>query len=326
MALKGIALCLLLLHHLFYIQKGLYDDIFIGSHGLVNEIGKCSKACVSIFVFLSGYGLTRKVELTGGLGSLDVFYRKRMLKILANYWLIWLLFVPIGVLVFGRSFDMAYHSGVVWKLPVDACGLAYLFGFYGYNATWWFMSCIIFLYLLFPFLYKAVRNRQGMVLVSTFAVLFFLMHYTPREIWLYTIPFLVGMILGFSGLEKIVSEGGGGKMLMTVMFLVVALFLERNFNPFPILSDTVFAVSLCYFIKLCPSNLFVRDVLSFIGKHSMNIFLFHTFIYSHWFRNLIYAPRNPILIFLLLLFVCLLISAAIEQLKCIIRFQKIINI
>jgi uncharacterized membrane protein len=58
LVLKGIALLLLLSHHLFYKNNGVYDDILLWKdHYLVQEIGIMSKVCVAIFVFLSGYGL-----------------------------------------------------------------------------------------------------------------------------------------------------------------------------------------------------------------------------------------------------------------------------
>ena len=36
--IKGIALILLLVHHLFYIDNGLYDDITIAGRGIVQTI------------------------------------------------------------------------------------------------------------------------------------------------------------------------------------------------------------------------------------------------------------------------------------------------
>ena len=63
-ALKGIALLMLLFHHLFYIQNGLYDDVTLHMGrekiDLVNYIALACKLCVAIFVFLSGYGLAAK--------------------------------------------------------------------------------------------------------------------------------------------------------------------------------------------------------------------------------------------------------------------------
>lgn len=62
-------------------------------------------------------------------------------------------------------------------------------------------------------------------------------------------------------------------------------------------------------------------VLSFIGKHCMNIFLFHTFIFSLWFSSFIYGPRNPLIIYMLLLVICFFISVIIEKGKKIVKFN-----
>lgn len=55
--LKGVALILLLWHHLFYVDNGMYSDIKVWDYGVVNQIGQLGKVCVALFVFLSGYGL-----------------------------------------------------------------------------------------------------------------------------------------------------------------------------------------------------------------------------------------------------------------------------
>lgn len=65
------------------------------------------------------------------------------------------------------------------------------------------------------------------------------------------------------------------------------------------------------------SNYFTR-FLELCGKHSFNIFLFHTFIFYLYFPEVIYYFRNPILIYLELLAICLSISMSIEKLKKII--------
>ena len=83
--IKGIALILLLIHHLFYIDNGLYDDITIAGRGIVQTIGLWSKICVAIFVFLSGYGLTVQVEKTCGVENLSQFYWRRFTKLMLNY-------------------------------------------------------------------------------------------------------------------------------------------------------------------------------------------------------------------------------------------------
>lgn len=63
--------------------------------------------------------------------------------------------------------------------------------------------------------------------------------------------------------------------------------------------------------------------LSFLGKHSFNIFLFHSFILSYYLHDFIYWSRNPFMIIVTLLLVCLLVSVALESLKEILLISKL---
>ena len=87
-ALKGVALILLLIHHLFYIQNGLYDDVHLfGTQiNFVLIFANVCKVCVAIFVLLSGYACAKTVEIASAkdVGS---FYRRRFKKLFVNYWL-----------------------------------------------------------------------------------------------------------------------------------------------------------------------------------------------------------------------------------------------
>ena len=168
--LKGLAIIMMLIHHLFWVQNGLFDDIQLyGKHYLVNEIGIFSKLCVVLFVFLSGYGLTVQAEQRGGVGELKRFYIKRLKKLYLNYWFIWIAFVPISVLSFGISFQDVYQSNVSLHLVLDLLGIHRLIyhDILCYNPTWWFYSCIIVLYLLFPLMYKMMKkDALSLILLS----------------------------------------------------------------------------------------------------------------------------------------------------------------
>lgn len=142
--LKGIALTLLLLHHLFGCKVAEYNDYF----NVFHILGNIGKSCVSLFVLLSGYGLAisykKKIKL-------KEYILKRFTKLYLNYWLIWVLFVPTGILFFDRPFDYgAEHT--IFYFFADFFGIINCFGKFGYCDTWWFYSCIILLYLLFPLL------------------------------------------------------------------------------------------------------------------------------------------------------------------------------
>ena len=163
--LKGFSLILLLVHHLFSKNTENFDDISIGGHEIVTTIAQISNICVAIFVLLSGYGLTRKWEISGVIDSLGKYYKQRYVKLLFNFWFIWVVFVGIELLMGGRTFVDVYHHNVAGKVLLDFFGLSYLFGFYGYNPTWWFMSLIIILYVLFPFLYRIAKQNMPVLLL-----------------------------------------------------------------------------------------------------------------------------------------------------------------
>ena len=155
-AAKGVAVFLLLIHHLFLDYPETIAKIF--NQFLPLLIGSCAKVCVAIFIILSGYGLTKSTEKPTGLKK---FYLKRLVRIYIDYWFIWAVFVPVGMLFFGRTLSVAYGSNSFLKLILNFSGMHKFLGVTGYNATWWFVSLIIALYLLFP-LIKTLLNKYGL--------------------------------------------------------------------------------------------------------------------------------------------------------------------
>lgn len=207
--LKGLAICLMLVHHLFWIQNGLFDDIQLGNHYLVNEIGKMAKVCVAIFVFLSGYGLIIQAEKKGGLGSLKEWYVHRFKKLFLNYWFIWIVFVPISYFCFGMTFQNAYQTNIGWHLLTDIMGIHSLVfkDIYCYNPTWWFYSCIIVLYLLFPMMYKLMKQDALTLLLLTLIISFLPIPFID-VIKFYIVAFVLGMWMANSKIAPPVKTDG----------------------------------------------------------------------------------------------------------------------
>ncbi len=71
---------------------------------------------------------------------------------------------------------------------------------------------------------------------------------------------------------------------------------------------------------------FIKNAFSFVGKHSMNIFLFHTFFFTYWFKELVYYPRNPLVILVVFLSFCVIISIIIEKIKIITRYSDLVRL
>ena len=326
-ALKGIALLFLLCHHLFYIQDGSYHDILLfGRYPLVQQFGIACKVCVAIFVFLSGYGLATKYSRTPL--NIRSFYATRFTKLMMGYWFVWLLFVPVGILFFDRTPEAVYHDHIVWRFIVDFFGLAYNFGFYGFNPTWWFMSCILLLYLMFPVLFKGCRKYWLLLLVASVAITW-LPLYVFNPIKYYLFAFLLGIIsvqkdvfnrLFSNANSKFVRNLlGGGKLLI----ISIVFFAMRNKVPYSLFFDSLLTVCLIMTYLKWRRDGVVQRALVFLGKHCMNIFLFHTFIYYFYFHDWVYYSRNPLLIFLTLLSICIVLSLLMEKAKQVMKYNKL---
>lgn len=309
----------MLVHHLFYSEASQlrYDDLIVHGYGLVNQIGIFSKLCVAIFVFISGYGLATKYR--NGL-DLKQFYTSRFKKLYLNYWFIWLIFVPIGVFVFHRTLADVYGQHVAIKGILEFFGVLNLTGHLGYNPTWWFYSCIIVLYMLFPWLNRQFERSPYLlatigIFASFIAFLPFVQPYSN-----YMLTFLVGMLMARK--PELFQNIGIKESVASLLMLC----LMRNFcGNLTFIVDTLICVGLAMLLYRISLPKWYSNVMENLGEHSMNIFLFHTFIYLYWFRVYIYNTQNPILIFFSLLIPCYLMSVLIEVVKSKIGFNRLLK-
>lgn len=394
--LKGIALILLLIHHLFYIQNGQYDDIDIHGHGIVNVLGKLCKVCVAIFVFLSGYGLGISIS---GSQKLNIrrFYIRRFTKLFLNYWMIWILFVPIGIIFFDRRLETIYgEEGWIYCI-LDLLGLLNITGRLGYNPTWWFYSCIILLYLIFPIIAYTIHKYPKTIWLYLLAGIVIIevpiIYISP--IRYYFFPFVLGILFAkylnintlpppykipplpwtttphamlhtqpaltntsnsetvstsyfnyYYNAKKIIVQnevrttkrkcnrfwlfldsmfcdtlGVGG--IIVVLLLLTTACIIRLLIPYALLWDTCIALIIILLYKNFKRIIKIQTGLEFLGKHSFNIFLFHTFIYYLYFPFLIYWSSNPLIIFISLLASSVAISMGIERLKVVVGFYRL---
>lgn len=105
---------------------------------------------------------------------------------------------------------------------------------------------------------------------------------------------------------------------IVIVMLFVIVFC-RKYIPYALMFDTVTAVLIISMYHRYKARIKGHTVMQFIGKHSFNIFLFHTFIYYLYFSNLIYWSTNPLLIFCTLLVVSLFISMGIDKLRYLVN-------
>lgn len=158
------------------------------------------------------------------------------------------------------------------------------------------------------------------------------------EILFWQFPFVVGVYYSnekgkLSKFSQYIQEY---KVITFVFVLTLFVFciLQRLYGIIPfggitgIRVDTFLALSILLisllYIRKIP---FLYSTLSFFGKHSMNIYLIHTFFNGYWdfSRNILHDSclRYGGINVIILLIVCLMISIIIEWLKEKIYWNKI---
>ena len=327
---KGVACILLLVHHLFGNPRdyGLfYNGLYIGNKLLISGVSASAKVCVAIFVILSGYGLSKSAEKSGKANA--YFAYKHLVKLFFQYWFIFVIFVPLGF-IFGRDPIDIYGFGIrgIFNFLIDFTGLANIFCTPTMNGTWWYMGVVIILYIMFPIFFKMIKKSPYVSLAAAFAVCIF---GTAAGRWYHALlawifPFVAGIYLAQSGLlDKTVNLKHKGYVatisLVSAILITVARYAVSGFvlriDTFFALAIIIFTVSFLSYIK------YAGSLLEFIGIHSANIFMMHTFIYLYYFQRAIYAVYYPVFIVCVLLAITLLISVGLEKLKALLRYDEL---
>lgn len=301
-ACKGVAILMLLAHHLWWSSQ---SDV--GFSSALFAIAKRCKLCVAFFVLLSGYGLAKS-----GCDWRTILTR-RIPKLLGNYWLVVAVFVPLSIFGFGVSFARVYPNGTWWHFPLQLLGLNWLCPTDGFNPTWWFMNAIVPLYLLSPGLIKVVKwdplvamaiavALSGIHVILWFNIYFF--------IWL--VPFVLGMICAEFDCFCRIKDRMAGHWFGWGGLAMIGFYFRTNY-----LMDGFLAfLFIIVIFDLCDYE-WIKMPLSFLGRHSMNIFFVHTFYRSIWFGSSFFSNLNPFVAFMLLLTVSLLTSILLNELKVV---------
>ncbi len=325
--LKGIAICAMLIHHMYgcSINPNIqhYD-------GILKWLGILGKICVSIFLFCSGYGLSVQYRPVTSFKESIKFVLRRFVKFYTNYWPILIIFVGISCLISDRTITTAYAGLNIYKRILFE--FLAINGGYSFNITWWFNKLIIFLYLGFPVLYWICKRSKLFGFLISIALFRFggLLHiYSEINLFTWQFPFVLGILWALlesslSPLVEFINKKRIISLLLILALLFVLVYLRMNevsafwygFSIDPILTCTL-ALSILLFRDTWPHNRFLWPSLSFLGKHSMTIYLIHTFFNLYWHPEWLHTAKwmRTGINFFVLMSICLAISCLLEYLK-----------
>jgi len=338
---KGFAVILMMVHHLFSASGRLASDINIISsfrlftHTAHYEWGLFGRICVSLFLFVTGFGLYRK-QMNGKEIRIIPIIRNLYIR----YWRIFVLFVPFGFMYFGYAREafpesLRVFSKLDWQIVISD-----FFGFTSQiNTEWWFLRHYIICLCVFPLWAAFVRNHrheQNILMVVVFSVFFSQIFPYLKDVVRFPVmdaaeynllatsmdrftiaSFFAGVAFAKDHLleqlyKEIVKPGIRG--IIQDLFLFCMVFFCRQYG-FGHGFDWLYAPILCLIIWDLTDQIQVLGCFyNLFGKHSTNIWFFHTFFcyYYDEVQKLIYSFQHPPLIVLFFILLCLFVSIGIE--------------
>lgn len=326
---KAAAVILLLIHHLYMGVAPAPIDIF--HEYLPLTLATLSKVCVALFVVLSGYGLAASY---GKRKEKPVrFALDHTLGLMRPYWFIYVLFAVLGIFFARQQFSpwAVYGTGLRGFLNglSEFFALRPLLGTPTYNQTWWYMEAALVLYLTFPLVYGGVKRLPVLVLPLS-AVPLVLYYFLGNNVWdtcreiYWFFPFAAGIFLAQRDLLAKFADLVKKKLWLCVLFTGLAVLVTALVrSQVGLAVDTFFAVAILLFLR-CTLSLIpgLNSNFTYIGRHSGNIFMLHSFIYCYFtsqsfFVKLLWSP-NLFVVFLalpVLLVLSLVCSELVELLK-----------
>ncbi len=322
--IKGLAILMMLWLHLFSDEETVlqcsYWLTYVNGQPLVYSLTRLASSCVPIYIFLGGYGLAATYQTTPGhrlQGS------RRALSLMVNFWLIFLIFIPIGCWV-----NPARYPGDLLTLLLNVTAVSY-----SYNGAWWFLLPYVLLTLSAHFVIShsfRASSRQNTIWMSCLALITVAIYLLKGIFTITDTQPLPGVSTILNYLSMLFIFGFG---MMAVKYQWMSRLRQRllKHSPMKIIgwllllclvkmligaSSLLNVPFILLFIPLVLSirwPLWVRQLMEFLGKHSTNMWLIHYFFY-YIFGQLIYQLHYPLLIFLCLTVVSVLCSCAIQPL------------
>lgn len=337
-ALKGVAICLMMLHHCFK-DVDLFSNYTVSFYPFRQDwivgLADMAKICVSLFAFISGYGLY--LSYKAKKDSPTAWVAKRYVKTFSGYWFVFVFCIIITFFLDRRPMHIfVWGDKTIWEaithFGINFLGLSKLFRTRTLIVTWWYMSAAFVFIILTP-LFVKFEEHLYLVLIYIIVLPRLLLGRESDVVFLgsqaaysFLVPYLLGMIFAKYGYMDRMF-GAKGKWIRLVVELLTLAFCYKVYlnTDIEYFWEIKLGLSALVFILLCVEFVIpipgVKQVLQFLGKHSMNIFLVHSFIRSVYLEDFVYGMKHFVLIMVVLLVLSLLVSILLELIKKIIKYD-----
>jgi len=167
--LRGLAILGILFAHLTYGK-------FYGTEFLF-PLGIWAGVAVNLFFFLSGYGLAASAIYHPK--SVAEYFKKRILKIYLPLWIFLIVVLLVDAIILNRHYPLRE----IFQSFIGFFPEANLFT--SINSPLWFLTPLLFYYLVFPFVYKPKHPRRSViaVFIASFIAAFWIKWPVTEQIW-----------------------------------------------------------------------------------------------------------------------------------------------
>lgn len=331
LSIKAIAIMLMLIHHLYAFPNRIIDQTYISVWQLNNiaieyYLALFSKICVSIFLFLSGYGMyityfNKKPTIYSIIKRIKSFYFK--------YWFIFVIFIIIGIAI--GKINTNYKEIVL--------------NFFGFssslNGEWWFIKVYIILIAIYPLINKFIKAKSILIILSSLMLYLFSLILTKISVlsnylvissialvFSQQIYFIMGALVAkdsiFDKSKLFLNKKKLDNKIIYILILFISVFMYYYLYNNKIMSYFIYIIVMPIFVLSLVNLIKENKLLNFIGMNSTNIWLIHSFLCYYYFQNIIFYPKFSIFIFVWLLMLSLIISIGLEYLYC--KLKSIYNL
>lgn len=347
MRIKGIAVILLMFYHCFVSDKVFtkYEIAFFPlTKGIAGVFTDYFKICVPIFAFISGYGLYKSFsQIVPERKEIEKWTMTRIWKLMSGFWFVlvctWALCQIIDGMPQKVYFEEGGVRGILYML-LEATGFARLFGGKVFTVTWWYIGAAVFFILLVPLLMAAVRHVGWGITCALIILLprIFLVGFPgSMNPYSFLMAFAGGMIFSemglFEKLDKIClvknKKTDGAIQFLIALGILLASILVYERMTWKVVWEIPFMVCPVIFFCFCRKYVIhipvLKDILWYLGKHSMNMFLIHSIIKNRYLSEFLYSFRYYWLIPFVLLAISLVFSIVLEWVKKAVRYDAGMN-
>lgn len=342
--IKGIAIMLMLYHHSFRLER-LFDGFAVSFAPLqatnVVNMAYASKICVSMFTFISGYGLYQSYKATSKTAQRWIY--ERYVKTFSGYWFVWVFAFVSCQIINGRSVRLFFSEGIIkgiTYIALNFLGLDSFFNTPSQDPVWWYMGAALVFIMLTPLIYKCKDNLFFVLIAVIILPRAILGHdgsvvrASGTSAFAFLSPFVSGAIFSRYNLFDWWMNKGDKELpikafkfvfeLWCIVFLYKmyhnldrSIFWEIHYGLFPM-------VCIVFLVEFVIPLKWLAKPLMFLGKHSMNMYLIHAFLLLYC-KRFLYSWKHFILITLMFLAMSVLLSVIIEFIKRRMQYQKLIS-